>query len=353
MTTKEHPAPTERLRANLQRTTIPGLDGIRGIASLSVVVFHGWSQRAPGRFAVEIFFVISGLLITWLMLREQQHDKYVDRHAFYMRRALRLFPALMGLLVWQWVTGIPTASHGAMIATALYVANYYSLLGGNLDGLGQCWSLAVEEHFYLVWPQVFAVIRNHRTLLLLCIVATTASLIWRFIAGYQHRFYAELSTETTVNAILVGSASALVLYHTPEKLPNIVFWPPLAPLSVLGIIGLAQLPRMSQLWWGVPLGIPFALIIVLQSITYEWWILENPIARYLGRISYGIYLWGMVAIELAGRLAHHIALRGVGLLTMLATAVVLATLSRILIERPIQSFGRRTILQSKTVLDPA
>src|SRR5271155_1293817 len=93
--------PRQRLLANLRRRHIPGLDGIRGIAALSVVAHHCTSYVFPGRLAVQLFFVISGLLITWLLLDEQQRSVTVDRKAFYWRRAFRLFPALFVLLAWE------------------------------------------------------------------------------------------------------------------------------------------------------------------------------------------------------------------------------------------------------------
>src|SRR5438045_7133904 len=95
--------PRDRLIENLQRRVIPGLDGIRGIAALSVVMFHGVSGRFPGAHAVNMFFVLSGMLITWLLLNEEDRDGKVNLRAFYWRRAFRLFPAVGGLILWELV----------------------------------------------------------------------------------------------------------------------------------------------------------------------------------------------------------------------------------------------------------
>lgn len=110
--------PVRTLLANLRRRTIPGLDGIRGISALCVVAYHGWTERFPGTLAVQTFFVISGLLITWLLLQEEEQKGLVNRRAFYVRRAFRLLPALFLLLVWEAFTDFPHVPRAAIIASA-------------------------------------------------------------------------------------------------------------------------------------------------------------------------------------------------------------------------------------------
>jgi peptidoglycan/LPS O-acetylase OafA/YrhL len=351
--TSQSIAPLERLLINLRRKKIPGLDGIRGIAALSVVgmhdqelAHHDWFGKFyPGRFAVQIFFVISGLLITWLLLQEEQRDGKVNRTTFYWRRAFRLFPALAVLLVWQYFTRIPETTKGGLVATAFYFANYYSMVDGGaaLVGLGQTWSLSVEEHFYLIWPQVFIFVRNKRNMLRGCVLVAILQIVWRLGLGLHGDYrYAALATETASCAALVGCALALILWRCPGRIPRFIFLPFLAPLSIAVILALGQLPGDAQLWWGVPLGIPFIVILVLQAVTYEWWILENPVALYLGRISYSVYLWGMVAIAMVQRLGHdrfH--------LPVFAVAILLGSISHFLIERPLQTFGRKWIAKPK------
>lgn len=338
---------------NLNSRRIPGLDGLRGFAALAVVGFHdqvlahpGSSRLLfPGRFAVQIFFVISGILITWLLLQEESRQGAIDRPRFYWRRAFRLLPALFALLLWQRATHIPPATRGGMLASAFYFGNYYELIAGSavLSGLGQMWSLAVEEHFYVFWPQVFATLRNKRTLLRGCLAVIALQLVWRLIAGwYGHFVYAELATETASSAILAGCATALLLRQHPQRLPRILLAPWMAPVSFAAILLLAQLPRNAQLWWAVPLGIPFAIVLVLQAITYQWRILENPVSIFLGRISYSVYLWGMVAIALVERLRFDW-----GRLPVLAVAVLLGSVSYFIVERPFQFFGKQWLTRGR------
>jgi peptidoglycan/LPS O-acetylase OafA/YrhL len=326
--------PREQLLSNLQRRNIPGLDGLRGIAALTVVALHGWSQRFPGRLAVQVFFVISGLLITWLLLQERQRSGTIDRSAFYFRRAFRLFPALFALLAWEWLTDFPHVA--GIAAAAFYFANYHVIFGGRLFGLAHTWSLAVEEHFYLIWPQVFLLVRNRRALLKGCFIAAAIEFVWRLLSTTPRTyFYGTLASETSSSAILFGCGLALLLWYSPRRLPALAIQPFMAPVSFAILLALAQLPEIPQWIWGLPVGIPFAAIIVLQAIAYEWPILENPVAHYLGRISYGVYLWGFVAnaiVERCGRGRY---------ILLFPVVIALASMSYYLIERPIQSAGRR------------
>jgi peptidoglycan/LPS O-acetylase OafA/YrhL len=344
--------PVERLRSNLKRKKIPGIDGIRGIAALMVVGLHDqllhyadWSGHLyVGRFAVQIFFVISGLLITWLLLQEEEDKGRVDRGAFYWRRAFRLLPGLFALLLWQHFTKIPETTRTGIIAAALYLANYYSIFrGSDLRGLGQTWSLAVEEHFYLIWPQVFVHVQNRRKLFKGCLIFAGLQILWRLVVGFDgNGRYAELATETASCAALVGCMLALLLWYAPYKLPRFLLRPILAPISLVVVVGLGQLPANAQLVWGVPLGIPFIVILVLQAVTYEWRLLENPVAHYLGRISYSVYLWGMVAIAIIRKFPNdsfHIP--------VFAMAIGLGTAAHFAIERPAQSLGRSWLFRWK------
>jgi peptidoglycan/LPS O-acetylase OafA/YrhL len=351
--------PLDHLLANLRRKKIPGLDGIRGIAALVVVGMHDQlinrqdflGRFYAGRLSVQIFFVISGFLITWLLLQEEERDGNVNRVAFYCRRAFRLLPGLLALVVWQNVTQIPPVTQGGTVAAALYFANYYSLIFGNdrLGSLGQTWSLAVEEHFYFIWPQVFVFFQNRRKLLKGCLIVCALQIGWRLFAGFDgYPVYAELATETASCAALVGCALALLLWYWPQRLPRFVLHPALTPVSLVALVAIGQLPRDAQLIWGVPLSIPFSAILVLQAATYEWRFLNNPVAFFLGRISYSVYLWGFVAIALVQRLGHdryH--------LPCFAIVIGLGSASYFLIERPVQSLGRKLISKSQRMRNSA
>jgi len=332
------PDPRDRLVKNLQRRVIPGLDGIRGIAALSVVMFHGISERFPGGQAVQMFFVLSGMLITWLLLTEERHTGTVSLRAFYWRRAFRLFPAVVALLGWEFVIDRPRVSHQSILAVACYYANYYSAFGGQLGSLIHTWSLAVEEHFYLIWPPIFVFITNRSRLIKVLLAAALLSAADRALTGrFLSPVYSLNATEPNASGLLLGCAITLLIWSSRRKIPLSIFHPALALLSLLAIVGLAQVPKESAYAW-TALGVPFEAIILLHAITYEWRVLENRLARFLGRVSYGIYIWQFVAIWLV----HFLHLAGVYLrwIAMPGAAVLLAAISHYAIERPAQSFGR-------------
>jgi peptidoglycan/LPS O-acetylase OafA/YrhL len=333
--------PQDRLLENLQRRVIPGLDGIRGIAALCVVMFHGISERFPGAQAVNMFFVLSGMLITWLLLAEERRDGAVNLRAFYCRRAFRLLPPVFALIAWELVINRPRVSHQSLLAVAFYCANYYTALGGQLGALTHTWSLAVEEHFYLIWPAVFLFTANRarltKWLLALAFLSAFARVI---IANFVSSHYALSSTETNATALLVGCAIALVIARSPYKIPRALFHPLMAPLSLVALVCLAQVPKNIQYVWAC-LGVPLEAIILLNAIAHEWRILENPVAHFLGRISYGVYLWQFVAIWMVQ--FAHLAGGPVGWIAIPAASILLATVSHYVLERPAQSAGRMVL----------
>ncbi|MFY8158549.1 MAG: acyltransferase family protein, partial [Ilumatobacteraceae bacterium] len=151
---------------------LPGLDGLRAIAVLAVVVYHANKNWLHGGFlGVEVFFVISGYLITLLLLTESEQHGRINFRAFWMRRARRLLPAM-----WTLLLGVTIYCslfereelgklRGDVIAALIYVFNWFKIWAGDsyfdasaLDPLRHLWSLAVEEQFYLIWPVLIAVV---------------------------------------------------------------------------------------------------------------------------------------------------------------------------------------------------
>src|SRR5580698_7273390 len=146
-------AQSNALVSNLSMREIPSLNGLRGAAALIVVLYHYLEDTKfisffPGPYAVTLFFELSGLLITWLLLKEIETTGKVAWRFFYYRRALRLFPLFYVI----WVLCRMAGSFPGSVATFFYMGDYYTALTGHYSDLTSAWSLGVEEKFYLLWP---------------------------------------------------------------------------------------------------------------------------------------------------------------------------------------------------------
>src|SRR5438067_3222943 len=145
----------------LREKNIPALNGIRAVAVALVMLFHFGFKGIPGGHGVLMFFVLSGFLITWLLLLEQEEKGSISLRAFYVRRALRILPAAYAFLLVG--LGLLLVTHRQVVWTHVacvvaYVANYFTALHHEDAGNGlfrHLWSLAIEEQFYLLWPFVF------------------------------------------------------------------------------------------------------------------------------------------------------------------------------------------------------
>lgn len=201
---------------------IPSLDGLRAISILIVFIAHvGFSHIVPGGFGVTVFFFLSGYLITTLMTREWDRYGGISQRAFYMRRVLRLGPPIVvtlciayGLLALGLAEG--KADPMTVISQILFFYNYYSLYGpdaGTVKGLEILWSLAVEEHFYLIWPTLFILLcaRSVRTRWL--VVLLVVALLWRCLRYYgfgSYEWIIYISTDTRLDSMLYGCLLAIL-----------------------------------------------------------------------------------------------------------------------------------------------
>ena len=276
----------------------PELDGLRGIAILIVLGAHtgvpGFADGGGGA-GVTLFFVLSGYLITSLLLAEKAKTGRVDLRAFYIRRALRLFPALAATLVvvtFLAVAGLmpQAAKEGVdyrvvVLGVICYVVNWVAVAGQSIGMLGHAWSLAVEEQFYILWPTLLLLgLRLGRTplvlvLLLLAFLDTPYRLLLDLNGGFMHVF---VGTDSRGDALLLGCVLALL----ETRWHPVVGW-----AGVLGVLAVAAL------WPGDPgLGaqlmfIPAAAIVSTLAVAGCPVILAWRPLAFIGKISYGLYLW--------------------------------------------------------------
>lgn len=331
----------EDFYARARQGHIPALDGLRAIAALMVVGLHGAFNWIPGRVGVLIFFVLSGFLITKLLLDEFGRSGGISLRDFYKRRALRIFPAFYVCWVVTLLVDWPRPNWIWQISSFFYVSNYATAYLG-IDMYGS-WSLGVEEQFYLIWPLV--VVLNARNLArLLRITMGTILLVWAWKIVALSVFdvpdrYLHCVFETRIADILAGCAMA-ILVHRRYWFPSVVFRP-VAILGALAIVGIAgALDVLDQQRFAVaamytPAAIATAVLIVqliYKTQSGPWSLLETAPIKYLGRISYSIYLYHGFAIIVADRL--HFRHYSIRVACVFAVTIVFASASYRLVERP-------------------
>ena len=294
----------------MSRGRVLALDGVRGLAVLLVTVSHaGFPLLKLGApVGVTLFFVLSGYLITGLLLDEHSTRGWVDLRRFYRHRALRLLPALF-LLLAIWVplalavgrSGTDVAHDG--LAALFYVGNVTSWKVGDL---AHTWSLSLEEQFYLIWPAVMLVTLrrgNRRAVMAVATGGAVVSLGFRFLAfdwhtstGYANAYYLP---HTTAWALLAGVLLAAAVrewpaLRAPRHAVAISVVALLAASSVLGMTGgvvhsgANYGPRLVA----GPIAAVFAVLLILGVTTRKapgWSV--HPVTVFFGAISYGLYLW--------------------------------------------------------------
>jgi peptidoglycan/LPS O-acetylase OafA/YrhL len=367
---------------------IPALDGLRALAVLGVMAYHsGIPWLVAGFLGVDSFFVLSGFLITSLLISEWQRLRTIRLGAFWARRARRLLPALLLLLVFVALYAAYVAPPGTYpglrldaLSTLFYVANWHFILVGsnyfNQTGrpslLTHTWSLAVEEQFYLVWPPVvlgvLMLTRRLRVLLAVCVAGALASaaemaLLYRRGASLTRLYY---GTDTHGQCLLVGAALATGLAVFAQRRRSAGAVVPHGPTSggdpawaastgrgrtLLTVLGGAGALVTGLLWWrgsytGSFLwegGFMVAALSTAAVVTCVVCVQRSRLAvvlsasqlRYLGRITYGINLWHFPLFQWLD--GQRTGLTGYPLFGVrCAATVAVATASFYLVERPIR-----------------
>ena len=388
---KAWPPPTAPRKAPISRIPyLPGLDGLRALAVVAVMLYHAGVSWMPGGFlGVEVFFVISGYLITLLLIGEQERRGRLSLRGFWARRARRLLPALIALLVAVATVSavLPYLSESlAKLRDELFWGFFYGSnwfqINENLsyfDNQGRpqllrhLWSLAVEEQFYIVWPLVMVVVlRVFRERLpkvgLAFFVAALASTVWMMVLYdplNPNRVY--LGTDTRAGGLLLGAALATVWR------PYAIMRSPLRTKGrILDLVGLAGLLLLALTHWkfhdvvivdgeirgydalyrGGFLLVGLATVMVIACTTHLRSFLGQRVLGiaplvWLGTRSYGLYLWHWPVFMLLrpGAVDEGGDVDWPGWLVMavrFAVTFALAEASFRMIERP---FRERTVMR--------
>ena len=331
------------------------LDGLRGVAILFVLLDHGAIVSTGfGFVAVNTFFVLSGFLITCLLVAEKDGSGKIDFISFYCRRALRLLPALLAMLLAFLVFAFLAYPHPRAIrelsealCAFFYCMNFAQIFEFGRDGsLGHTWSLAIEEQFYFVWPVLLSFLlvkTSRRSLLCWIFLGAFSSAALRFFL-YQgdaditrHLVRLFVGPDMRADSLLLGCFAGIIV--SSNLLPRDGLWLRLlktgGPFLALGLVALAACwefsPWMICAGWFLESILAAALIMQLVKIPggILHRVLENRVLVYVGQISYGLYVWHfpMLCIMREYRLPWE-------KLAYLIPVFIMAILSFVLIESP-------------------
>lgn len=349
----------------LQNNTlrISGLDGLRGIA-VTAVVFHHLRIFAPkdsaigaiggGMIGVDLFFVISGFLLTWLALEEFKATGRIHVRNFYMRRILRLIPALLLFLgvqtLYALVKGQLPDYLTSILATLFYYLNWKAYF--TLDvapGFGHLWSLSVEEQFYMLWPLcLILLLRSARPLHIFAILLLIAALVFFYRnylwlkTGNWLRIY--LRTDLRLDALALG-ASCAFLWRA--ALPARIFGNRIAG-SLLFLVFLVLIYYLNPLEpayyeWGASLVALLACGLIFNCCSSNGnsgGIFNISWLEYLGRRSYGLYLWHLPIFMWCSHMFSAVSIWLALTLALVFTAMV-TEFSWWVVERPFNQLRNR------------
>jgi peptidoglycan/LPS O-acetylase OafA/YrhL len=350
-----------------QRARVRELDGLRGVAVLTVVVYHAQVVLIPSRgvwlrngfLGVDLFFVLSGFLITSLLVREYRRRGRVGVGAFYRRRAMRLLPALavflVALVVYKAIRGGSLAeTRDGTLSVLFYYSNWrFAKCLCGPEEIGHLWSLAVEEQFYLIWPFLLLVLltaaalaRRLSVAIVLLVVAIVAVVLARIrlweIGAPPLALYER--TDTRADSLLIGALVGLLWAYGRMPKRGLAVAATVAAIVLIGIV-VAPNGLFEPFFYvgGFTLVAAACAALIMASLESGWfarrWLRFRPLC-VVGLVSYGLYLWHLpVFIVVADfGLRWPGAVRVMVAFTLTAAAT---TASWILVERPFNRWKSR------------
>lgn len=349
------------LPASAEYGYIPGLDGLRAIAVGIVILAHlGLAHIVPGGFGVTAFFFISGFLITRLLLAETKAKGRINLKQFYLRRFVRLYPALLFMLFGStalfWALGLGGPTLGEFVSGVFYTSNLYQVgvdMGMAQPGMAwrPLWSLAVEEHFYLVFPLTLVLAGAFSRRLMVILLAVVALVpIWRALVpivlpNVPAADYTYMMTDARIDSIVWGCLLSVCLDREAWHgfLSRLVGVLPVAlSLAVLAATFVIrdETFRMTIRYslQGIALFVLMLNLYYLNALRFALRILEWRGLAWLGTLSYALYLWHFPIADLAHAYIASVPLQ---IIVILGATLVLSCVSYYLVETPFLKLRKR------------
>jgi peptidoglycan/LPS O-acetylase OafA/YrhL len=328
------------------RRRLPMLDGLRAVAITLVMLMH-FGVRVSGGLGVNLFFTLSGFLITWLLLAELAQSSTIDFKGFYLRRTFRIFPAYYAFLVVFGTLSYFKGDHwraGNVWAVATYTMDWYVPFHDKVHVM-PLWSLAVEEQFYLLWPlTLWLLVRKGGKWPVAGVLSIIAmGVAWRSVAYSILKLpynYLYMALDSRLDNLMVGCLLAIVLNQRQvgvERAARLLVrfqWLPIVTIALLLWQSEGFVTYRNTVGYTVEALLCAVLLLqVLQLSSSAWWIwFEHPMMRYVGRISYSLYLYNPLADSVVQRLQVINPIIKIG--GSLALSIAIASASFHWVEKP-------------------
>jgi peptidoglycan/LPS O-acetylase OafA/YrhL len=297
----------------------PGLNGLRALAALTVIVWHvdssvksfnlsdiGLRQNGLAGYAVNLFFVLSGFLITYLLISEKEKTGTIDIKKFYMRRLLRIWPLyylsiiIACILMYFQVISVPEELTTSMMFYIFLLANVSFVTNIGIKTIQPLWSVGVEEQFYAVWPWIIKKSTSVLKSLIIVIVLYFIIKSCAWVYDYDSKIYSFISY-ARIDLMALGGIGSLVIFNNYIKLKRVFFSKTLQFIS-WGILFISFVYKPIHIVSFIDNEINafFYLVILLNVSSNPDSIikLEGKVFNFFGKISYGLYIYHMIVIVL-------------------------------------------------------
>jgi peptidoglycan/LPS O-acetylase OafA/YrhL len=343
---------------------LPTLDGWRAFSVMAVILYHDsthsfwifsteWFHDIGG-FGVDIFFAISGILICTRLLEEERRFGSINLKSFYIRRVSRIIPPALVYLIVIAVLSCFAVIHitkGEWLGALFFYRNYTRLIGpisehANLYYTGHFWSLSVEEHFYIILPALLVFVNKRYRVMALSLLALLVAVHCAFVLHSRPWDQVFFHTDTRLDSLLIPALMAVLLAGHRDRFKSVLkFWP-LATLGVLVTIN--QHP--FELWQVMLIALLLPCMVLGTVLNPDGMIariLELAPLRFIGRISYSLYLWQQLFFvgHFVDSSNHFFQRFPVNYLLTFACAI----LSFFFIEQPIVKLGHRVAARYKVI----
>lgn len=331
---------------------IPGLDGIRAISVLIVFIAHmGLEHIIPGGFGVTVFFFISGFLITRLLIAERESKGQIGLKQFYIRRAVRLYPALLFMVIGTTIIYMAARWGGPTIieflSAVFYGTNIFQVVS-DVEGTvpfmpwTPLWSLAVEEHFYLIFPAFLVLLgSNWKRVMWGLSAVLLGAVLWRCHIYYNTDLpvqkYIYMMTDTRIDSLVWGCALSVLLHVLGDvkRLKMLMGWGPIA-VAMLTLLA-TFLIRDDAFRYTIRFSLQGAALFTLFLNLFFWdkvrWVISilewRPLA-WFGVVSYALYLWHVPIIDICLR---TLGTRPIAYLVAVPLSIAMAAISYYIVEK--------------------